>query len=200
MDQKQNEAIAIMKEVLQEDLVTLRVQAYRFVEDLTQESCDVELSLKHETTGNLTPVKGSGVGLVDAVFQALKAQLSPEFPSLNSITFSKFDCKGIMSSGHEAQTDAEARVTIGVHNSYGDEFTFDHQSRSVGKSCVRATVAAVEYFVNSERAFVRIFAARNHYEREGRTDLITKYTNLMSQMVRNTSYSEVLDRLKVDIG
>jgi hypothetical protein len=44
-----------------------------------------------------------------------------------------------------------------------------------------------------------MYRARKHYESEGRTDLVSKYTDLMSMMVANTSYSEVIERLKKEL-
>ena len=58
---------------------------------------------------------------------------------------------------------------------------------------------AVEYFVNSERAFVRMYKAREHYQKEGRDELVTKYTVLLAKMVANTSYSDVTARIKAEL-
>jgi hypothetical protein len=61
---------------------------------------------------------------------------------------------------------------------------------------VLATVAGVEYFVNSERTFVRLQEILEHYRKEGRAELVQKYTSLMSEVVENTSYSEVVERIR----
>jgi hypothetical protein len=45
-----------------------------------------------------------------------------------------------------------------------------------------------------------MFKARKHYEKEGRTDLVTKYTDLMAKMVANTSYSESIAKIKAELG
>ncbi len=199
MRHEQKEAWGLMKEVLQEDLLELRVESYKLEENFTENRCEVYLSVRNATTQEIFPIEGAGVGLVDAVFKALKARLSPEHRSLETIEFSAFDVKGIMSSGNEAHTDAEARVEITVCNSYEREFHFDAQSRSIAQACIDGILEAVEYFVNSELAIIRMYKAREHYQGEGRTDLVAKYTAMMAKMVANTSYSEVLDRIKREL-
>ena len=67
------------------------------------------------------------------------------------------------------------------------------------KTCPRlrdGLLDTVEYFVNTERTYIRLFRALEHYRKEGRSDLIDKYTSLLSVVVRNTSYEEVSERIK----
>lgn len=197
MPQKQQEAFALMREVLQEDLLQLNGESYKLEESLTDNSCNVFLDVRNPHRDEVFQIEGTGVGLVDAVYRGLKARLAKEYPSIESIEFVSFEVKGIMSSGHEAAaTDAEARVEISVRNSYEKVFHFEAQSRSLGKACIGAILRTVEYFVNSELAFVRMYKARSHYESEGRMELVSKYTAMMAQMVENTSYSEVIDRIR----
>lgn len=199
MRHEQKEALALMREVLQEEFLELHVESYKLEENFTEARCEVYLQVCDRRSGECFPIEGKGVGLVDAVFNAVKDRLSPEYPSLETIEFSAFEMKGIMSSGNAAHTDAEARVEVGVRNSYGKEFGFEGQTRSIAQSCITALLGAVEYFVNSERAFIRMHNARAHYKSEGREDLVTKYTSMMAQMVANTSYSEVLERIRQEI-
>ena len=73
----------------------------------------------------------------------------------------------------------------------------DETAKLIEKSGQRVVSAAVEYFVNSERAYVTMYRALEHYRSEGRTDLVAKYTTRLAAMVRNTSYSSVLERMKL---
>lgn len=199
MKHAQEEAVSLMKEILQDEMLDLEVEAYTLKESFKENRCEICLSVRDRTSGDLRNVEGAGVGIVDATFQGLKARFSDDYPSLDSISFSAFNVKGLMTSGHAQLSDAEAVVDIGVRNSYDREFTFEYRSRSISHACIEATLSAVEYFVNSERAFIRMYRARKHYESIGRTDLVSKYTSLMSKMVVNTSYSEVIDRIKNEL-
>ena len=61
---------------------------------------------------------------------------------------------------------------------------------------VRHTPQEFSYFVNSEKAFIRIYNLLQHHRADGRTDLVTKYQLLLGQMVQNTSYTEVIEQIK----
>ena len=85
---------------------------------------------------------------------------------------------------------------MGIVNSEEREFVFQTKQPSVSRAGIQATVDATEYFVNSERTYVRLHEILQHYRKEGRTDLVEKYTDLMSQVVQNTSYSKVVERIR----
>jgi hypothetical protein len=199
MKKQQEEAWALMRQMLQDDLLELQAEAYKLNEDFGEGRCEIFLSVKKANNGEPIAIEGVGVGLVDALFHGLKSRFSGEYPSLESLSFSSFNMTGLMSSGHEAHTDAEAKIELGIKNSYGREFRFEATSRSIGQACINATMRGVEYFINAERTFKTMYRARKHYESEGRTDLVSKYTDLMSMMVANTSYSEVIERLKKEL-
>ena len=105
-----------------------------------------------------------------------------------------------MLSSDEARRDntthAEAEATVGILNSEDREFIFKARDASVSRAGLQATVRAAEYFINSARTFVRLHDILNHYRNEGRSELVQKYTTLMSEVVENTSYSEVVERVR----
>ena len=118
--------------------------------------------------------------------------------SLDSIRFSQFNIRGLIAVDDDNGVDsaAEAEATVGILNSAGEEFIFTATAPSVSRAGMQATVRAAEYFVNSERTFVRLHEILEHYRAEGRTDLVEKYTQLMTRVVSNTSYSAVVERIK----
>ena len=187
---------SLMKEILQEDFIELEVDGYTLEEDFGEENCRIHCRMK-SLDGEQIEVSGEGVGTIDALFAALRSQLAEDYPSLKSISFSEFTIRGLLSSdGDEQSTKAEAEATVGIVNSEGREFVFQSKEPSVSRAGVRATVEAAEYFVNSECTYVRLHEILEHYRSEGRTDLVEKYTDLMSQVVQNTSYSEVVENIR----
>lgn len=199
-EEKQQEMIGKMKEVLQDDYLELEVSRYRLTEDLEEDSSQISCTLK-DATESFT-VEGRGVGAIDAFFAALRDHLADDYPSLKSIRFSEFKIEGLMSSdvGPDQTTKAEAQATVGIHNSEGKEFVFTSTTPSVSRAGMEATLKAAEYFVNSERTYVRLHEILEHYRSEGRTDLVEKYTDLMSEVVENTSYSEVVEQVKNEVN
>lgn len=193
----QQDAVALMRSVLHEGFVALQLEHLSIDEDCLANTCTVRATLREESTATSQLLEGTGVGLIDALFAAVRERFAPEHPSLDSLRFTRFVVAGLM---HDARkptaTDADAAVELGVTNSYGTEFLFQAAAPSINRAAVEAVLAAAEYFVNSERAYLAMYRALQHYRSEGRHELVSKYTDQMTVMVRNTSYSAVLERLK----
>ena len=60
-------------------------------------------------------------------------------------------------------------------------------------------MAAVEYFVNAERAFITLHHARMDAKERRRDDLIVRYTRELAEVVKSTSYAEVIENMKKDL-
>lgn len=197
MADKQQQMIALMKEILQDDYTELSVKLYSMTESLAEEEpfCKLTCHLVNADGTEMT-VESRGVGVIDALFAGLRTRLADDYPSLKSIKFSQFDIRGLISMDDGPSTKAEAEATVGIVNSQGVEFIFKSTAPSVSRAGIQATVNAAEYFVNSERTFVRLHEILQHYRSEGRMDLVEKYTDLMSRVVENTSYSAVVERIK----
>lgn len=194
MAMNQEKMIGLMREILQDEYLELVVRAYTLTEELSEGRSQIKCQMTNKN-GKDVEVEGQGVGLIDAVFDGMRSYLAEDYSSLNSIRFSQFSIKGLISSDLES-TKAEAQATVGIVNSVGKEFVFQTQEPSVSRAGIQATVNAAEYFVNSERTYIKLHEILNHYRSEGRTDLVEKYTDLMSQVVQNTSYSDVVEQIK----
>jgi len=199
-DERQRQMIAKMKEILQDDYLQLTVEGYTLHENLDDQACHISCTLRDADGGPLT-VEGRGVGAIDAFFAGVRDRLADDYPSLRSIGFSEFKIEGLLESdvGPDQTLKAEAEATVGILNSKGKEFVFQATAPSVSRAGLEATLQGAEYFVNSERTYVRLHEILEHYREEGRTDLVDKYTDLMSQVVENTSYSEVVERIKTKV-
>lgn len=197
MYEKQRKMIGLMKEILQEDYLNLNVHNYTLNENLDESTVDIECRLSDQKDVSFE-VSGTGVGVIDALFDGLKKRMADDYPSLKSIRFSEFSIKGLISSDDspDVATKAEAVATVGILNSENKEFQFDATAPSVSRAGIQATILAAEYFVNSERTYVKLHEILEHYRSEGRTDLVEKYTDLMSKVVENTSYSEVVEQIR----
>ena len=64
----------------------------------------------------------------------------------------------------------------------------------------RTVIAAVEYFVNAERAFITLYRSRQDARERNRDDLVTRYTEELAEVVKSTSYAEVIESIRREIG
>ncbi len=152
--------------------------------------------------GQEVEVEGEGVGLVDALYNGLLGRFALEYASLRSIQLAGFQVDADVGSTKKQQAgvDAVGRVTIDVTNSEGRRFTFTDASRSVTGSVARAVLAIVQYFVNAERAFIMLHNARRDALERGRPDLVSRFTAELAEVVKSTSYAEVIESIKKDAG
>ena len=146
-------------------------------------------------------VEGKGVGVVDALYSGLLGRYAREYQSLKSIELASFSVAAdVETKKAQAGVDAVGRVTLDVRNSEGRHFTFSHASRSVTQSTACAVLAAVQYFVNAERAFLTLYNARRDALARGREDLVARYTAEMAEVVAATSYAEVIANIRKELG
>ncbi len=168
---------------------------------------DFEAGLSHvvvdtiDAGGNAIAVDGRGVGLVDALWSGLLERFSVEYQSLRSIELIGFTVTTNIETKTDATfgSDAVGLVTLQLRNSQGKVFSFSDESRSLARSSARAVVAGVEYFVNAERAFIMLHRGLQDARERNRTDLVTRYTKELAEVVKSTSYAEVIENLKKDL-
>jgi hypothetical protein len=150
--------------------------------------------------GAASTIDGEGVGPIDALWGCLVGRFAREYQSLKSIQLAGFTVSAaIESKVRKAGLDALATVEIAVVNSDGRRFIFSDTSRSVTASAARGVIAVVEYFVNAERAFVTLSHARKDAVARGRADLVARYTAELAEVVKSTSYTEVIDALRREL-
>lgn len=146
-------------------------------------------------------VDGTGVGVVDALYNGLLDRYAREYQSLKTIQIVNFQLAADMGSKKaQAGVDAVGKVTLEVTNSEGTYFAFTDSSRSVTTSSARAVIACVQYFLNSERAFLTLYNARRDAIERGREDLVSRYTAEISEVVKSTSYAEVIANIRKELA
>lgn len=187
----------MITQVLDGTEIRLKVDRYTMEENLENGAVNVQAEVHDERLGSKRTISGNGVGLVDAFFGGLVTTYSNEFPSLKSICFADFAIKARVDTGRgAARSDMAAEVTLRVENSDGVEFAFSHASHSITGSALAVVVKAVEFFINSERAFVAVYKALEYAQAENRPDSIARYTTQLSTLVEATSYSEVIAEMR----
>lgn len=192
------DAIAtLVAEVLDGTELRHRVESYTLEENLELGVAKVTCTTRNEKTGETQIISGEGVGIVDAFFSGLIVRYSGQYPSLTTIRFGDFQIKANLDSGKRAaKADMAANVHLHVLNSDGRDYPFQHASPSLTLSSMMVVLQAVEFFINSERAFTNVYRALHHARSENRHDSIARYTAQLSTLVEATSYAEVIDQIK----
>lgn len=199
--ERQAEITKLLREVLGEGYTHLHVNRVVIEEDLEQKSTAINCEVTDEATSEAFVIAGKGVGIIDAFFQGMVSRFATEYPSLKTIRFSSFAVQAHLDTKQDyAGSDSEGEVTLQIANSEGKLFRFAHVSRSVTAAAIITTLQGLEYFINSERAFVATYHALKNAKDRNRSDLVQRYTNIMALLVQNTSYSEVISNIREEIG
>ena len=172
--------------------LTLREDCQNGVSSVTVEVSD--------SSGNQFEVEGEGLGLMGALLSGLRARYAVEYQSLKTIELIGFAVEARLDTKKDnSGVDAIGEVSIDIRNSRGTVFTFSDESRSVASSMARAVLAAVEYFVNAERAFITLYKSLKDAKNRNRTDLVTRYTQELAEVVKSTSYAEIIESIQREL-
>ena len=190
----------IIQDVLGDQYVRLSVQEYVVSEKVGQAgACEVKVTLNRKDRGEITEViSGSGVGFIDALFNGLVAHYAREYASLNTITFTGFEVTSEMTTAQGQGSDAQCLVTLLVKNTEERTFRFEDQNRSLAAAAIGVVVEAAEYFINSERAYITTYNALCDAKDRNRPDLTDRYMAQLAELVKTTSYSEVIARITAE--
>ena len=193
MSKERGTTEALIKQVLSGEFLGLKPTRYAISEAMGAETC--ELSITVSTSGashHEIDIVGRGVGFVDALYHGLIDHFAREYPSLKTLTVNHFEVHGNMATGRDRGTDAEVEVVLCVTNSEEEKFIF----QTVARSLVAATCAVVfemaEFFINSERAYITLYRAVEDARSRNRQDLVEAYQSQMAEVVKSTSYSDVI--------
>jgi len=197
----QQHIIQLMRDLLKEHYTDLHVKRVLIEESLEQETTSISCEVTDRASSEAFVIAGKGVGVIDALFHGMVERFATEYPSLKTIQISSFTVQARIDTKHEySGSDSVGEATLGITNSEGRAFYFHHASRSVIASAIVATLLGMEYFINSERAFVSIYHAMKDAKERNRSDLVQRYTNMLASLVKNTSYSEVISKLRAELG
>ncbi|MEE2756494.1 MAG: hypothetical protein VYA30_07520 [Myxococcota bacterium] len=190
----------LIQQVLGADYVALKATGYHLMENLGDGQCSVEVKLvRTAALETIDEITGVGVGFIDALYHGLLNHYAREFPSLNTIVFTAFDVTGDMATSHKQGADATCVVTLSVQNTDGRIFRFEESGRSLVAASLQVVVEAAEYFINSEKAYVTVYKAMADAKERNRPDLIETYTAHLAQLVKTTSYSEVIEKIHTQL-
>ena len=93
-------------------------------------------------------------------------------------------------------SNAVVEAMLIVNNDRGEDITFRNRSSSINKAAANVVLQTVEYFINSERAVLQLYENITSAKDRNRGDLIAGYTSDLSELVKNVSYVEAIERSK----
>ncbi len=186
----------IIQEVLADRYLRFSIEKLIIVEDLannhTNVTCGLGITnLKGEET--CYEIESSGAGMVDALFNGIVTQLVEDCHSLSNLQLEEFyieideeELRDLRRRGRGTEVNTE--VTLIIDNGCRTLISFRSRNRSMVAAAVDVVRRTVEFFVNSERAVLRLRMLVEDANARNRPDLADRYTSQLSSLVYNTSY------------
>lgn len=195
MTKRPHANLELIQRVLGSNYLELQIKRLSLDESFDPDQSSVRITLKDHQ--DQLDVSATGAGLVDAIWTALLDRFAPEYESLKTLELSSFTISAQPDTkNHRDGLDSVGEVKLQVKNSDGLVFEFCDASRSIAASSARSVLAAVEYFVNAERAFITLHRSREDAKERNRSDLVSRYTAELAEVVKSTSYAEVIEKIK----
>lgn len=192
----------LIRSILKDDYVVPVVETYTITEDVGAGApCRIAVTLRGAEGAPGATIKGEGVGFIDALCAGLLAHYAREFESLKTVQFTGFNVRAKMDTTRVVTgSDAVGIVALTVRNSEGNLFEFERQGRSLTATALAVVVEAFEHFVNSEKAFITVYRALTDAKARGRADLTSTYTAQLAELVKTTSYTQVIERIRKEFS
>jgi len=189
----ENQIKGILKE---EEFLKLKVKKFKFEENIEKEEAKIyyELEINQDHIKDVK-LRGAGKGVVDALFVSLVKHLSPSYLSLKGLEFKDFLVKaklGILNFENNKSSNAECIAHLEINNSKGKTVVFECEAFSMNSAAIMVVEKALEFFINAEIAFLRIHDCLKNAKKRHRIDLVNNYINVLSDLVKVTSYNKVL--------
>jgi len=159
-------------------------------------SCNLTINKK------TIPIKGTGIGVIDALYNGIHKKLNKEFSSLNSVKFDDFSMRvKFKESRRWNNTDAPVEIKLALknNNNIGDRIYFHAESRSLVVAAIAVIRKAIEFLINSELTVIQLKKDIQSAKDRGRHDLIERYTLMLSELVFVADYEETIKKMKIVI-
>ena len=143
----------LVQGVLDDSYSKVTIKELEIKEDLINDSTEIECDLF--LGSNKYTIKGSGRGLVDALFGSVQQSLQREYISLENIALKDFVITVDMNKFYRknSKTDAIVEAAIFVSNECDQVFLFRHTCRSMISASVSCLTKMIEYYAHRMRKF-----------------------------------------------
>ena len=199
LEAKQSRYENIAREVLGAHYLALEIKdnfviRENFNHDQTQIECIIVMSDVNQSQEK--KIVGHGAGPVDAFFNALMAELSGEYESLETFEFSQFATRANLKKSHfkNSGSNAEVEALVVVRNGFDNELIFRDKSQSLSRASATAVLKSVEFFVNIEKAVKILKISINDAEKRNRGDILSSCISKLGELVNATSYKKIIGK------
>ena len=159
--------------------------------NLIENSKETNITLSVDCGDANISIKGVGVGIVDAGFNALLNAFKEQYASLNTIQLSDVYFQVDHSDKRELSLKSKTFMKLEFRNNLKDRTCFSEKTTSMSFTGVSVLVKSFEFYMNCELLFKRLKFLIKEAENRGRSDISSQYKYALSKVVEVPSYENI---------
>tara|TARA_Y100001937_G_scaffold67254_1_gene91975 strand:+ start:1643 stop:2236 length:594 start_codon:yes stop_codon:yes gene_type:complete len=130
-----------------------------------------------------------GCGFVDAVFSCCSRLLTPQYPSLGSISLVGLNVLPAFSySSKTSASDAKVCVTFSLKTAQNDRADFTTTSKSIVNASFESIIKSFEFYVNCDRTFRSLRLFLDDAKKRNRYDVVQGILNDLAALTSVNTY------------
>jgi len=185
----------IVKKVLEDEYISIHISDVNIKEKLDADASDLVCKYKLSGQTKTETIKATGRGVADALYNGFVDKMGATYPSLKELRIIDFNlnAEGLKKYKVKPGTQAfvEAHLLISGGNREG--IVFHSRTRSINTATIKVICAAIECFINSERAYLKLKKGYVDAKKRNRQDLAEKYNIQMIELVNVNCYTASVD-------
>lgn len=186
---------SIVEKYLGNDRRIIDIKSIQIIESDFSKNTDVivEYLFNGADHDNPNPIQSYGDGFVDALVNGFVGRFEEEYKSLKNMKLCRFEVSAKTKKNNIDQFSAsKVFVEIGIKTPSSKELFFQEEDVSLVRACTRAVREAVQFMLNCEETVKVLQICLEDAKKRNRHDSITQYTNDLVELVKITSYENVL--------
>lgn len=185
----------IIDDILGPDKLTFRIENFVLYEKSPDYCARAECDLI--TSYGALKLRGSGSGIMEALFNAFIAAYRKEYYCLETVEFEDFSARVKFSDGQKrSKIDAPVEITVAIKTHHKTRLYFRAQSSSLTGAAIDVVSAAIEFLINCERA-VTALCLDIHTLREAKKGyLIDSYVFKLTELVSAANFEKTVSKVE----
>ena len=194
-ENKKDEISNFVDSVLGADTYRLKLIRLDCVENFTKNETTAKLQMTANNRKDRIKCSGQGVGIMHSLFLCLKELYAVEYPSLREIELKSFAANTYLGSPDlPNKIEACVEIVVEFENAYGQVTPFRASSSSLLKSAAMSLVSAIQYYINAEKAFLKLRSLIKDAEERKRSDIKMDLVYKITKIVGVSSYEELVSQ------
>ena len=150
--------------------------------------------LNIEECGEEKTLEGTGVGLVDATFNAFLAGYLNQYKSLATISLSDaYFVIDYAKRNSDSNVKSRMKINLEFENHSRAKTSFEEKTTSLSYTAVKAVMNAMQFYINCELLFARLKFLIEDAKKRSRPDMESAYCYALSSVVEVTNYRALKD-------